>query len=907
MKVPFRLRRIAQARPATALLLPGHDCAALLSACARLGHVAWPAVFTVHDGFLLRFQETLREPVGGTIRLAELANSVLLPVDAELVPGLLPDEAMALGRERGLIFLPEGRVLAFAPKEPIPLEQLLHLGNLTGRSWQPLDQPSGLAERLVSITLDLPDPPPETIIEAGGEGIGEEAPRPDAAPVSKQIAGRAGMGLGKALAWLGKALGSQKLAKLGGKLMAASMNLVPRLTEKLLGKQEAGLRQLLKYFQSGDVEKALRHAIPIGGNAPGGVVPGGTDLPLQDTRYSLAAILGGAGPASAWFTPDELFRQLEREYRRQAEAAAKRGDYRRAAFIYGKLLADYHMAAAVLGQGGLHHDAAIIYLHRLGDHFSAAREFEAAGELDRALQLYRQKNEHVRAGDLLRRMGEEELAVAEYKAAADRMVAHTRGYFQAGDLMLQRAQRPDLARGYFEAGWDLREEVAALGCAKRLAQLHAEGGERDALLRLVGEAEEHLAPPGNEGGAGEFFNHVAALSSQPNLQAVREELRDRALLGLANKLRQRGTGAVQLVPALFAPGTVWETAVVTDAQFAVKAPIRRAVAPPSARPAPGAIVTNLAEPSVVRAVCQAAQTAELFLGFENGAVVRYDPARGEVHYIDGQPGSVLGLAVNHDGSMLVVYSSDGVQDHLACYLRRHEYKLAHRRSLGAAAERRLFPVAQAWTTLLWDSVRGVCVALDGPRLLVESEIRFETDPGFIFFRPHGGDQSLLAFDGREMSYIAPVTHVGDGRGYFRVLCPFPVRNEKEHPLGHPPLSWRTRGIHILEVVGIGPGGSLGWMELAFRESGALMDTAVLSAPGPFHAAVLYRPQLIAAITSDAVVWLRPSPQGIREVSRQKVQLPPALACFPHEFLRELIVVAADGSLFRVPVADHNTP
>src|SRR5439155_7378722 len=141
--------------------------------------------------------------------------------------------------------------------------------------------------------------------------------------------------------------------------------------------------------------------------------------------------------------PAELQRELEREYRKQAEAATRRGDYRRAAFIYGKLLGDYRMAAAVLAQGGLHHDAAVIYLKRLEDHLSAAREFEAAGDVDRALELFRQRGDHVRAGDLLRRMGEEELALAEYREAAS-LLAQSQGHFQAGELLLTKAQRPDL-------------------------------------------------------------------------------------------------------------------------------------------------------------------------------------------------------------------------------------------------------------------------------------------------------------------------------------------------------------------------------------------------------------------------------------------------------------------------------
>src|SRR4030095_346484 len=95
-----------------------------------------------------------------------------------------------------------------------------------------------------------------------------------------------------------------------------------------------------------------------------------------------------------------------------AEAAARAGDYRRAAFIYGRLLSDYPRAAAVLAQGGLHRDAALIYLHKLHDYLAAARAYEAAGDVDRALALYRKCGEHALAGDLLRGAGEEDTARA---------------------------------------------------------------------------------------------------------------------------------------------------------------------------------------------------------------------------------------------------------------------------------------------------------------------------------------------------------------------------------------------------------------------------------------------------------------------------------------------------------------
>ena len=114
----------------------------------------------------------------------------------------------------------------------------------------------------------------------------------------------------------------------------------------------------------------------------------------------------------------DLIEVLAQEYRKAAQRAAEQGDFRRAAYIYGFLLRDDRKAAGVLQRGGLHHDAAMLYLKKLNDLAAAAQAFEAAGEVDRAIELYRQIGRHEAAGDLLRRIGEEEAALAEYAVAA---------------------------------------------------------------------------------------------------------------------------------------------------------------------------------------------------------------------------------------------------------------------------------------------------------------------------------------------------------------------------------------------------------------------------------------------------------------------------------------------------------
>src|SRR5205085_6120002 len=103
--------------------------------------------------------------------------------------------------------------------------------------------------------------------------------------------------------------------------------------------------------------------------------------------------------------------------------------------------------------GGLHHDAAVLYRDRLGNLAAAAVEFEQAGEADEALRLYRQTEQFDRAGDLLRRLGDEDGAVEMYVAAADRL-ARSQSWLAAGGPVRHRARRADLVLAHYRAGWD---------------------------------------------------------------------------------------------------------------------------------------------------------------------------------------------------------------------------------------------------------------------------------------------------------------------------------------------------------------------------------------------------------------------------------------------------------------------
>src|SRR5262249_61129710 len=129
---------------------------------------------------------------------------------------------------------------------------------------------------------------------------------------------------------------------LGGKLAGLAAAAAPRLTEELLGKQEAALQRLLKKFREGNTDDALRHAIPIGQEfGRGSQVYASDRLPAQNLSWSLGGMLGHGGGASIWVSNTETWRNLILDYQRDAREEAERGDFHK------PRAADAHVAATL--------------------------------------------------------------------------------------------------------------------------------------------------------------------------------------------------------------------------------------------------------------------------------------------------------------------------------------------------------------------------------------------------------------------------------------------------------------------------------------------------------------------------------------------------------------------------------
>lgn len=910
MRVPFRLAKRIEVAPAAALLVPERDAGAALSHCARLGLDPTGRVFDVAGGLLLRLDAPTELPCPGAIRLRALAANLLVPVDADLMPALLDDEAAGLVRDRGLVFLPGGRALAFDPRRPIELGNMLHADRRPARDWQPLPTAPALADRIEEILIDLPDEGADDVLEAGGEDIGTEAPRPEEGSPAQRAAGGLMSGVGKALMRLGRGIGSAGLAGLGANLVGKAAALTPRISEAILGRQAAALRALLKDFREGKTDQALRRALPLGatGDSRGGTVDPTDHLPERDFAYSLRELLGPArrGPSGYWLGGMDVVAELTLEYRKAAEAAVRRGDHRRAAYIYGKLLKDYRKAADVLARGGLHRDAAILYLNRLDDLKAAARAFEAAGEVDRAVMLYRRAGDFEAAGDLLRRAGDDEAALVEYLKAADRVRAGPGGFVAAGDLLRDRAGRLDLARERYEAGWALRPGGDAVACARRLVSLHADASDTRATLALLDEVDAFLAPSDDLNTARVLYHTLALAVEGPSLAPIRDEVRDRALVGLATKLRRAvGDGmrpAHGVARLLGDAGSPWPVPVVGDAEYAARAEAARHAAHAAANPRAVRFRVGV---GVVTAACAATRAGVVFLGFEGGEVFAYRPEGAEVVRIADYELPVAAIATDPDGRLLAVLRSNrSSHGAVSTYERRPDgsYRVLHGTTMDGVERPWLTPILDGGAedlVGLWDGQALYVMAVQSlaargsvtPPRGLEPPTAGLLLPGPIAEDP--GRSVLLPIDGRWRIDPTWGPSLADTGLSWTPLLPAGTT------LRSVPLSWSRPSPSELELAGLARSGTAFWAMLGADGAGLTLLARNVSAAGDALAVGHVLPGQLAVVRPDRVDWLGAGGDRFTPRRSTPIAIPSAVACFPSAATAELVVVCSDGFVARV--------
>src|SRR5262249_11145248 len=158
----------------------------------------------------------------------------------------------------------------------------------------------------------------------------------------------------------------------------------------------------------------------------------------------------------------------------------------------------------------------------------------------------------------------------------------------------------------------------------KMAPLYAEQESNERLFQLLTEAEDFFRAADRAHSAGQFFNAVAELAERPNLAQARDEPRDRALLGLTLKLRQRADVEERpgtVASTLLGESAVWAPALVNDAKVAFHAALKR-TRPKIEKDSTTKIRVH---EGIVTAACFAPKTGEVFIGYHSGEIVSFRP------------------------------------------------------------------------------------------------------------------------------------------------------------------------------------------------------------------------------------------------------------------------------------------
>jgi len=497
-------------------------------------------------------------------------------------------------------------------------------------------------------------------------------------------------------------------------------------------------------------------------------------------------------------------------------------------------------------------------------------------------------------------------------------------YLAAGQLLLNKAGRTDLAILYFETGWTFRPEANAISCALHLARLYARQEASAKLLALVAEGEAYLNPPGHEVVAGQFYNEIARLADQPALASVRDELRDRARMGLAVKLRQRVEGeavSVKVVSTLMGQvrtwkpaqadlfprqGNPWPTLIVSDADYAVHAALKRIGPSSTGEPTRGTATRLRIGTGVVTAVCQAPISGELFLGFQNGEIVCFRPWSNEVvkcPYGSYPPAS---LAVDPEGELVaVLYEFGDNSAYLSSLTKYHGmYARAERRQIHGPGPFWLTPlivkIRGEYLVGLWNG--GMLNALRGPLLIpafrdLVPVAQIDPSAGLVLPAYHHRDADLDAFAfGSDLLLFL----TRPARKLHRIRLGWTPQVLQESTLRSASLSWLQRDAEHLELAGLGAHGTMHW-SLLLLSDGTLAVVATNTSALGYLAMTIVRSGLVAGVRRSCIDWCRTGSGQFSSWMTTKISLPNAVACFPSHQTDEVLVVCADGWMVRVPV------
>lgn len=249
--------------------------------------------------------------------------------------------------------------------------------------------------------------------------------------------------------------------------------------EELERERNEELNRLMNMMEE-DPFEALKYAIPLSSiHEPRGQGEQGSKLMPRNTNFDLRS-LGGGKSADVWDIGDHYYK-LRTQYLNAAAKEIERKNFKRAAYIYAHLLADFNLAANVLVQGQMYREAAALYKDHLKNIPAAAECLEKGGLLNDAIDLYLELGKEEKAADLYMQLDQPEAAGKYYLKAADKYI-DAKDYLEAARIYEDKMDMTVKASAALLSGWAKNAQPEV--CLKKYFELVA-AKTPDALIDSI--------------------------------------------------------------------------------------------------------------------------------------------------------------------------------------------------------------------------------------------------------------------------------------------------------------------------------------------------------------------------------------------------------------------------------------
>lgn len=236
-------------------------------------------------------------------------------------------------------------------------------------------------------------------------------------------------------------------------------------------------------------DEALKYAIPLDtdGTSRGKMYKGDLDWNLRWFDFSLFGNSGNSGGGGSIDLGDDLYR-LEAQYRKTAKALIEKGDHKKAAFVYLKLLKDYYMAAQTLEQAEYYEEAASIYLQHMNNKAKAAECYEKGNMTLKAIEFYKELKNDEKVGDLYLKIHDREKADMYFLRVVEQYKADSR-FLKASWVAREKMNQSRAAQELLLMGW--RKDKKPTQCLGAYFSAITDPKELEASLKHIYAEEVH--------------------------------------------------------------------------------------------------------------------------------------------------------------------------------------------------------------------------------------------------------------------------------------------------------------------------------------------------------------------------------------------------------------------------------